>query len=184
MGQLSQPDPKDPSKPFYQNNTWKAGWDQREQWFEYRYFHKAPTDPLLQAIVPIAAFVDVQGASPWTRIGRGKFIFEFIQNHLPDPTADTPFNMWIKVVQIKDLLNKHVARLRFITDGAIRQPDGSIKPIGEFDPYSLQQGVGPIGGPGEGPGQGGGPGNFNPDPSTVFPDATPNAEPDQPEPPQ
>lgn len=171
---LSEPDPNT-GRPLYENNSVLDVGKQAWQWFQYKH-GKAPSDPLLQAIIPFAAFVDVQATAPWARAGRSMRVFMFIQQHVPNPDRDTPQNMWIKLQQMKVGLGPMLNNLRFITNGGIRRPDGKIQPIGEFNPYSLQgQGIGPA------PGAGGG--NFNPDPGTLFPDATINPD-NPPNPPQ
>jgi hypothetical protein len=61
----------------------------------------APTDPLYGPIIKQVAAIGIQGAAPWVRIGRGKYTFETIQKHLPQPT-DTPKNMYDKIKWLHD----------------------------------------------------------------------------------
>jgi hypothetical protein len=60
-----------------------------------------PSDPELTKIFEESALLGVVGASIWSRIGRSKYTFEIIQQHLPKPT-DTPKLMYDKVKWLKD----------------------------------------------------------------------------------
>jgi hypothetical protein len=45
--------------------------------------------------------VDVLGAAPWARIGRGRYLFDTIQVHLPKP-SDTPAKMYENAKWLRD----------------------------------------------------------------------------------
>jgi hypothetical protein len=60
-----------------------------------------PSDPELTKIFENSALLSVIGASLWSRIGRSRYTFEVIQQHLPHPT-DTPSLMYDKVKWLKD----------------------------------------------------------------------------------
>ncbi len=60
-----------------------------------------PVDPELTKIFENSALLDVVGASIWSRIGRSRYTFEIIQQHLPKPT-DTPQLMYDKVKWLKE----------------------------------------------------------------------------------
>jgi hypothetical protein len=58
-------------------------------------------DDISQQLIKNAALIQVLGARPWMTMGRGKFIYETIAQHLPAPT-DTPANMHDKLVWLRD----------------------------------------------------------------------------------
>jgi hypothetical protein len=60
-----------------------------------------PTDPDMTKIFENSALLGVVGASIWSRIGRSRYTFEVIQQHLPKPT-DTPELMYDKVKWLKE----------------------------------------------------------------------------------
>jgi hypothetical protein len=63
-------------------------------------FGKAQED-ISQQLIKNAALIQVLGARPWMTMGRGKFIYETITQHLPSPT-DTPKNMYDKLTWLRD----------------------------------------------------------------------------------
>jgi hypothetical protein len=73
---------------------------QRAQFEAYKHGIQ-PSDPDLTKIFENSALLSVIGASLWSRIGRSKYTFEVIQQHLPQPT-DTPSLMYDKVKWLKD----------------------------------------------------------------------------------
>lgn len=81
-----------------------------------------PSDPEQTKIFENSALLGVVGASIWTRIGRSRYTFEIIQQHLPKPT-DTPELMYDKVKWLKD--NVVPAAQDAITNP---QPDNSGAP--------------------------------------------------------
>jgi len=81
---------------------------QRARWFQYRTLGKKIEDPRDQAIANLSAFIQIAGAQPWTRTGRGKYMFEQIIAHLPDPSKDTYANMYDKVQRVKGLLQREL----------------------------------------------------------------------------
>jgi hypothetical protein len=56
---------------------------------EYKYLKMAPDDPVRGELIRNSAALQVMGAAPWVQIGRGKYLFETISNHLPNP-EDSP----------------------------------------------------------------------------------------------
>jgi hypothetical protein len=58
-------------------------------------------EDISQQLIKNAALIQVLGARPWMTMGRGKFIYETIAQHLPSPT-DTPANMYDKLRWLKD----------------------------------------------------------------------------------
>lgn len=69
-------------------------------WQQYKHGME-PSDPQLGEIIRNVALLQIQGAAPWTRIGRSKYTFDVIQKHLPAPT-DTPKLLYDKVKWLKD----------------------------------------------------------------------------------
>jgi len=59
------------------------------------------SDPEDVKIFENAALLNVIGASIWSRLGRSRYTFEAIRQHLPNPT-DTPELMYDKVKWLKD----------------------------------------------------------------------------------
>lgn len=67
---------------------------------------------LQTAINQYAAFVRVAGASPWSKVGRGKYIYEQIVEHLPDPSKDTPSLMYQKLADLKQIFNTEMGAVK------------------------------------------------------------------------
>jgi hypothetical protein len=55
-----------------------------------------PSDPLYSQIIKPVALLFGIGSSQWTRVGRGKYLFERLSQHLPQPT-DTPALLYDKI---------------------------------------------------------------------------------------
>jgi hypothetical protein len=66
----------------------------------------ATDDPLYKQINKIGNFVKIIGATPYTQIGRGKYLFEEIQKHLPQPGKDTPQLMYEKMQTLHTLFGQ------------------------------------------------------------------------------
>lgn len=58
-------------------------------------------EDISQQLIKNAALIQVLGARPWMTMGRGKFIYETIAQHLPSPT-DTPSLMHDKLTWLRD----------------------------------------------------------------------------------
>lgn len=78
-------------------------WDATKQYAQFEAYKHGlpPSDPELTKIFENSALLGVVGASIWSRIGRSRYTFEIIQQHLPKPT-DTPKLMYDKVKWLKD----------------------------------------------------------------------------------
>lgn len=61
----------------------------------------APDDPAMAKMFENSALLGVIGAAIWSRLGRSRYTFEVIQQHLPHPT-DSPKLMYDKVKWLKD----------------------------------------------------------------------------------
>jgi hypothetical protein len=66
----------------------------------------ATDDPLYQKINKVGNLVKVLGATPYTTVGRGKYLFDEIQKHLPRPGLDTPQLMYEKINTLDGLLQQ------------------------------------------------------------------------------
>lgn len=71
-------------------------------WIQYKYLHSSPSDPIRRRLIQDAAFLSVKGAAPFTGLGRGKYILENVQKHLPLPN-DSPKLFYDKLVFLKEL---------------------------------------------------------------------------------
>lgn len=58
-------------------------------------------EPITQELIKDAASIQVMGAAPWMRLGRGKYTLEMITPHLPRPT-DTPANLYDKIIWLQE----------------------------------------------------------------------------------
>lgn len=61
---------------------------------------KAP-EAISSELIKDAAAIQVMGAKPWMTMGRGKYLYETIVQHLPQPT-DTPKLLYDKVTWLRD----------------------------------------------------------------------------------
>ena len=58
-----------------------------------------------------AAALQVMGASPWMRMGRGKYLYETVRQHLPSPT-DTPQLLYDKLQFLKGIMDEAGAAIQ------------------------------------------------------------------------
>jgi hypothetical protein len=70
-------------------------------WLEYSKGHFAPSDPIRLKLIQDAAFLSLKGAAPFVTLGRGKFLLEQAQKHLPLPN-DSPKLIYDKIVWLKE----------------------------------------------------------------------------------
>jgi hypothetical protein len=82
-----------------QGGTWDAG--KMSLQFEGYKHGRNPSDPELTKIFENSALLSVMGASLWSKIGRSRYTFEIIKQHLPKPT-DSPGLMYDKVKWLKE----------------------------------------------------------------------------------
>lgn len=61
-------------------------------------------------LIRLAAALQVMGAGPWMQIGRGKYMFETITQHLPTPT-DTPALLYNKAQFLEGIVDEARASL-------------------------------------------------------------------------
>ena len=88
-----------------------------------------PSDPELGNIIRNVALLQIQGAAPWTRIGRSQYTFKVIQKHLPVPT-DTPKLLYDKVKWLKEnvIPSSVNATMNPAGVGGVKQPASSAAP--------------------------------------------------------
>jgi len=67
--------------------------------------HRRPNDPIAQGITPIIASVKVMGSAPWATIGRGRYLFDEIQLHVPS-FYDTPAQMYDKLNNLENIVDQ------------------------------------------------------------------------------
>lgn len=70
-------------------------------WLEYSKGHFAPSDPVRLKLIQDAAFLSLKGAAPFVTLGRGKYLLEQAQKHLPLPN-DSPKLIYDKIQWLKD----------------------------------------------------------------------------------
>lgn len=71
-----------------------------QAWAEYK-AGRVPSDPFYAQIIKPVAAIAIAGAAPWTRIGRNKYTFDVIQQHLPQPWQ-TPARIYDNVKWLQD----------------------------------------------------------------------------------
>ena len=69
-------------------------------WGEYK-AGRVPSDPFYASIIRPVAAISIAGAAPWVRIGRNKYTFDVIQQHLPHPWQ-TPARIYDNVKWLRD----------------------------------------------------------------------------------
>jgi len=74
----------------------------RIAWAKYKYLKIAP-EGARGEIIRNSAALQVMGAAPWIQIGRGKYLFETISNHLPNP-EDSPKLLMDKVKFLRKVM--------------------------------------------------------------------------------
>lgn len=75
----------------------------RKAWLEYKWLKVLPSDPIRSPLIKDSAALQIMGATPWITIGRGKYLFDTISQHLPNP-EDTPALLYDKVKWLKEEL--------------------------------------------------------------------------------
>lgn len=76
---------------------------QRYQFYKYKAGVKP--DKVHSDLIKAAAALQVMGAGPWMRIGRGKYMFDTITQHLPAPT-DSPSLLYDKAQFLKGIIDE------------------------------------------------------------------------------
>jgi hypothetical protein len=67
----------------------------------YGYKKGVEPEKVSSQLIKDAAALQVMGARPWMTMGRGKYMFETISQHLPSPT-DTPQQLYSKTTWLRD----------------------------------------------------------------------------------
>jgi len=84
------------------NSVWDA-LKQRGKFMEYQ-AHIRP-DKVHADLIKAAAALQVMGAGPWQTLGRGKYMYETIVQHLPDP-KDTPTLLYDKAQFLQGIIDE------------------------------------------------------------------------------
>jgi hypothetical protein len=79
---------------FSPSAWWERG-KVAKAWKEYQ-AGIPPKDKQLGKLIKYAAAIKIMGAAPWMSIGRGKYLYSEIVQHLPEPT-DTPAQLYEKI---------------------------------------------------------------------------------------
>jgi hypothetical protein len=83
---------------------------QRGKYLSYTIGGMKPSDPIDADVMQLAAFSQVAGAAPWAKIGRGKYVYEQIQKHLPNAESDNAANMYDKVNRLIPIFKSEMER--------------------------------------------------------------------------
>lgn len=94
----------------------------RSAWLAYKYLKIAPSDPIRGELIRDSAALQVMGAAPWIQIGRGKYLFDTISNHLPNP-EDSPKLLLDKIKFLRKMMSETKASLG-VTGENDMQPGG------------------------------------------------------------
>jgi hypothetical protein len=103
----------------------------RRAWWEYRYLNIAPDDPVRGELIRNSAALQVMGAAPWIQIGRGKYLFEAISNHLPN-TEDSPKLLMDKLKFLHGVIENSKKSLG-VTEEDTRPGGNADQPKGPVD---------------------------------------------------
>lgn len=71
---------------------------------KYAAGHTPSSDKRISDIIRSAAALKVMGVAPWTQLGRGKYLYQDITVHLPDP-HDTPKQLYEKLLFLRGVID-------------------------------------------------------------------------------
>jgi hypothetical protein len=71
----------------------------------FAYNRGVAPEKLSGQLIKTAASLQVMGAGPWMALGRGKYMFETIKQHLPSPT-DTPQQLYEKAIFLQGIVDE------------------------------------------------------------------------------
>lgn len=76
------------------------------QWLRFQgYKHGVKPEKTHSDLIKAAAALQVMGAAPWIQIGRGRYLFDQIIQHLPSPT-DTPALLYDKATFLQGIMDE------------------------------------------------------------------------------
>jgi hypothetical protein len=101
-------------------------------WRQYKSGQK-PAEPYA-TLIKNAAALKVMGAAPWVRLGRGRYMYEEIVQHLPSPT-DSPALLYNKMQFLQTILDEANAAL--VGDQASAQDVRTGGALGAIDPSTI-----------------------------------------------
>jgi hypothetical protein len=88
---------------------------------------KKPAEPYASMIKDAAA-LRIMGAAPWVSIGRGRYLFDEIQKHLPNPAWDTPAQLYDKMQFLQGILQDAETDLHSDEQGVGPSDIGTLPP--------------------------------------------------------
>lgn len=103
-------------------SAWKSRAETEKAWKEYS-AGIPPHDKKLGELIKMAASIKIMGAAPWMSLGRGKYLYSEIVQHLPEPT-DTPAQLYEKVVFYRNVLEDAKQSLPPALQGKMAAPPG------------------------------------------------------------
>jgi hypothetical protein len=92
----------------------------------YGYQKGVEPEKVTSTLIKDAAALKVMGARPWMSMGRGKYLYEDIVQHLPQPT-DTPGQLYSKVSWLRDN----------VLEDAKQSLAGYVQPGGQDNPLGI-----------------------------------------------
>lgn len=114
------------------SEAWNARGKATKAWAEYR-AGLPPSDPVLGRLIQLAAALKIKGAAPLvSAVGRSKYSYEQIVQHLPE-TTDTPALLYKKVLFLSNLLDDSKTALGLNNPAEDATPPFS-QPPGKSDP--------------------------------------------------
>jgi hypothetical protein len=88
---------------LFSPSAWRERSKVQKAWEEYSH-GLPPKDKQLGQLIKYAAAIKIMGAAPWMSIGRGRYIYSEVVQHLPEPT-DTPAQLYEKVQFFRTILD-------------------------------------------------------------------------------
>jgi hypothetical protein len=88
---------------MFSPSAWMERSKVQKAWEEYSH-GLPPKDKQLGQLIKYAAAIKIMGAAPWMSIGRGRYIYSEVVQHLPEPT-DTPAQLYEKVQFFRTILD-------------------------------------------------------------------------------
>jgi len=84
--------------------------DSLNQRFKYgQYQFGIDPGALATAVNQWNSFIKIAGTAPWSKIGRNMALIKSVQEHLPDPSKDSPGLMYRKLLDAQNILNGQAA---------------------------------------------------------------------------
>lgn len=108
-------------------SAWSERGKVQKAWEEYSH-GLPPKDKKLGELIKLAASLKIMGAAPWSSIGRSKYSYEQIVQHLPE-TTDTPAQLYEKVQFFQTVLEDAKGSIPdYLMEGGQDAPAGPANP--------------------------------------------------------